>query len=265
MDNHIVGYISINYSGRLGNVLFELASTYGLSKKYGREFIINQNQINQIVIPANIRDYLLRKHVANKNINIDFTYDEPNQNFSYNYFNLERRYKHILLKGYFQSDMYFKDYRNDIINWFSISTENLKHAIIKYNPYNKVFIHVRRGDYLIHPFHNLFDDKYYERAMAFFSNDSDVQYLVFSDDVNFCKNQKIFAGCTFVEDGELNELETINLMKLCTKGAITANSSFSWWGAWLNENNNKKIVMPEKWMKLYPEGHLGIYFDVIIT
>lgn len=107
------------------------------------------------------------------------------------------------------------------------------------HPLPLVSIHVRRGDYVDNPFYvDLFKDGYYERAMAQFPNAS---FMVFSDDTEWCKQQPIFENCLFSEGR--TEVEDMNRMAGC-KGHIIANSSFSWWAAWLSQ---KKTVAPKQW------------------
>lgn len=108
-------------------------------------------------------------------------------------------------------------------------------------PDERIAIHVRRGDYVHNAFYvDLFADGYYERAMAEFP---DSKFLVFSDDIEWCKQQEIFKNCDFSEGK--TEVEDMNLMASC-KGHIIANSSFSWWGAWLSPHGGK-VVAPKKW------------------
>ena len=104
---------------------------------------------------------------------------------------------------------------------------------------NYVAIHVRRGDYVDNPFYvDLMKTDYYERAMAEFP---DAKFKVFSDDIEWCAKQEIFKDCEFSEN--INELEDLNDIA-GSKGVIMANSSFSWWGAFLS---NGKVIAPSKW------------------
>lgn len=119
-------------------------------------------------------------------------------------------------------------------------------------PIDMVAIHVRRGKNPIHysepaysenPFYvNLGSTDYYERAMDEFPN---AKFLVFSDDIAWCKEQPMFDGCEFSEGND--EIEDLNLMIAC-EGVITANSSFSWWAGYLNKG---KVIAPKEW---YADG-----------
>ena len=105
---------------------------------------------------------------------------------------------------------------------------------------NQVAIHVRRGDYVGNKFYvDLMKTDYYEQAMALFPG---CEFLVFSDDIEWCKAQEIFAGCEFSEGN--SALEDLNLMASCN-GHIIANSSFSWWAAYISPYT-QKVVAPSK-------------------
>jgi hypothetical protein len=109
-------------------------------------------------------------------------------------------------------------------------------------PIDMVAIHVRRGDYVNNPFYvDLMETDYYDRAMAEFP---DEKFLVFSDDINWCRQQDIFKDCEFSEG---NEIDDMNTMASC-KGIIMANSSFSWWAAFLSY---AKVIAPRDW---YSDG-----------
>lgn len=143
---------------------------------------------------------------------------------------------------YVQDLKYFDKYEKEIKELFGEG--------IGYLPY--VSIHVRRGSnpsnpnepkYSENPFYvNLSDTDYYEKAIELFPGDN---FLVFSDDPEYCKgkwgNDKRFQ---VMEKGD--EIEDFNLMASC-KHNIIANSSYSWWVAYLNPNHGKKIIAPKKW------------------
>jgi len=132
---------------------------------------------------------------------------------------------------YLQDTSYFINHEKEIKKLFGTGIGE---------PVDMVAIHVRRGDYVNNPFYvDLMQTDYYDRAMAEFP---DADFLIFSDDIQWCKNQSIFNGCEFSEDK--NEVEDLNLMASC-RGHIIANSSFSWWGAYLSPYSNK-IIAPSK-------------------
>ena len=108
---------------------------------------------------------------------------------------------------------------------------------------NTVSLHIRRGDYVnLSDHHLLLDISYYKNAVNMFKNIEKV--VVFSDDIEWCKENLDIKNTEFIE----NETDIVDLylMSQCTHNII-ANSSFSWWGAWLNKNDNKKVIAPKKW------------------
>lgn len=128
---------------------------------------------------------------------------------------------------YLQDPVHFQEYRDEIRALFRPSGDTI----------DQVAIHVRRGDYVNNPFYvDLYLTDYYERAMDMFP---DCEFLVFSDDIEWCKQQPIFSECEFAHG---TELEDLDLMSSC-KGIIMANSSFSWWASYLSTDGTK-IVCP---------------------
>jgi len=104
-------------------------------------------------------------------------------------------------------------------------------------------VHIRRGDYLnkIHK-HPTQPKEYYYSAFSQFNED--IHFLIFSDDIEWCKNNLKYKYLYFIEE-ELDYI-SLYLMSLCNHNII-ANSSFSWWGAWLNQETNKKVIAPSNW------------------
>lgn len=138
---------------------------------------------------------------------------------------------------YFQDPAYFEKYANEIKAIFG----DLTWTGEPMNDY--VSVHVRRGDYVGNSFYvDLTQTDYYQKAMAEFPGR---KFLVFSDDINWCKQQRVFENCEFSEGR--TELEDLNLMTHCN-GHIIANSTFSWWGAYLGKG---KVVAPKAW---YADG-----------
>lgn len=130
---------------------------------------------------------------------------------------------------YLQDEKYFKKYEDEIKQRYGDG--------IGFLP--RVGVHVRRGDYVNNPFYvDLCATDYYERAMALFPGR---QFAVFSDDTKFCKERFKGENIKVVEGG--TELEDFNMLASC-ESIICANSSFSWWAAYLCPNPAKKIVAP---------------------
>jgi hypothetical protein len=153
-----------------------------------------------------------------------------------------------IVSGYFQSERYFKTCEKLVRQTFMPSARILDEIRSKYGwlfqQYDQplVSIHVRRGDYLALPKHHpVLPTDYYEKAIRCLPDAS--AYVVFSDDIEWCKENLHGHRYQFINDKDYLELI---MMSMCTHHII-CNSSFSWWGAWLNTNRNKKIVAPKTW------------------
>lgn len=163
-----------------------------------------------------------------------------------------------LFYGFWQSEKYFTEIRDVLKNDFSpknAPSEENQLIIQKISACHSVSLHVRRGDYVnlkdANNFHGICGLDYYSQAIEHIKKNIDNPvFFIFSDDVNWCKeNIQTEFPTYFVEHNTgSNSFEDIRLMSLC-KHNITANSSFSWWGAWLNGNPKKIVIAPKKWFK----------------
>jgi hypothetical protein len=161
--------------------------------------------------------------------------------------------KNTYLQGFWQSEQYFKDYETEIRKDFRFResvTEACKPLKTKIVACNSVSLHVRRGDYVNNPsankFHGLCSPQYYASAVNhILETQKDLEIFIFSDDINWCKeNLKFDVPVHFMETG--SAYEDMYLMSQCHHNII-ANSSFSWWGAWLNDHADKIVVAPKQW------------------
>ncbi len=164
--------------------------------------------------------------------------------------------KQVYLDGFWQSEKYFQAIRNILLKGFELKNEQSKNVQLlnaKIKSGNSVSLHVRRGDYVNLPsannFHGLCSMDYYQAAEKLLQEKiGDCDFFVFSDDIEWCKeNLKLNSRMHFIEHNEPACID-MYLMRTC-KHNIIANSSFSWWGAWLNENANKLVISPEYWFK----------------
>jgi hypothetical protein len=156
------------------------------------------------------------------------------------------------LKGFFQSENYFKSLRPLLQNELALHVpeSNLTHQI---RSTVSVSLHIRRGDYVTLPsaraFHGLCTPQYYQQALDYISNHlPDASVFVFSDDIEWAQNNLSSAlPLTFVRNtGSQAAYQDLCLMHLC-RHHIIANSSFSWWGAWLNPSPDKLVIAPARW------------------
>jgi hypothetical protein len=162
--------------------------------------------------------------------------------------------KNIYLDGYWQNENYFTDIRYEILNDFTlkqdISNEAKKH-LENIKNINSISLHVRRGDYVqdthTNKVHGICDFEYYKKAIEHIKNKVEKpMFYIFSDDISWCKeNFNFLENKVFIDDTK-SALEDLELMKHC-KHNIIANSTFSWWGAWLNDNDNKIVIAPKIW------------------
>ncbi len=190
------------------------------------------------------------------------------------YLHFDEKYgnmKNVYFDGYWQSEKYFKNIGEEIRKEFIfpkfVEKDNIE-ILKKIESTNSISIHIRRGDYLNHPLYsNICSIKYYERAINYIkTNVENPVFFIFSNDIDWCKESFYFEESYFI-DWNLGEksFRDMQLMSSC-KNNIIANSSFSWWGAWLNENPNKIIIAPNKWVNdgrvniddIVPEGWIRL-------
>lgn len=159
------------------------------------------------------------------------------------------------MDGYWQSELYFKDIEHIIRGEFRLKdppgaiNRTVGAAI---SECESVSLHVRRGDYVSNPLYNQVHGtcplEYYEAAVELIAKEvKDPHFFVFSDDLEWTKrNLMLGYPAAYPHNGEENDYEDLRLMSLC-KHHIIANSSFSWWGAWLSANPNKVVIAPKRW------------------
>ena len=260
--------IYCNLKGGLGNMLFQIAATktFSLIKNVDFSFPNFDQHINYLNSEIGFNSKLnyaeeyklflnLNTHVLHQNIkcyNYPFNYSDfiPNENI-------------FAIDGFFQSEKYFINFRKEILELIKPNEEINKILTNKYTSIinsESISLHVRRGDYVKLPeYHPTQEIEYYNKCL---SNLTKYDILViFSDDIEWCKKNFQFKNMFFVEN-EKDYIEMF-LMSKC-KNNIIANSSFSWWGAWLNQNNDKIVVAPKKWFghnlshldtkDVYPDG-----------
>lgn len=162
------------------------------------------------------------------------------------------RTRNCTFVGYWQSDKYFR-----------ICSERIRRIFCFYNlekplcmlgeklKKNYVGVHIRRQDYLMDSKYNTFTIDYYQRAMKYFQTIiSGIKFIFFSDDIEWVKEHFSMENgfvCSEELFEEYKDWYDMYLMTQCV-GNIIANSSFSWWGAWLNQNKNSIVIAPKKWI-----------------
>lgn len=164
----------------------------------------------------------------------------------------------MYIQGYWVSEKYFKDIEETIRKDFTFSEPlegKNKEIAGRIGKVNSVSIHVRRGDYVAskktNSFHGTCDISYYEKAIEYIAKRvDDPHFFVFSDDIEWVKENLSIPYTTEYIDWNTGKesYRDMQLMSLC-KHNIIANSTFSWWGAWLNANEGKIVVAPKRWFK----------------
>lgn len=283
--------ISVILSGGLGNQMYQYAAAKALSVRFNTGIYADLYALNKqtnatfrkyglnvfstdLPIKNKLRNKLAIKSlgcISNKKLNdrllntSGIFRDNSAQFFDPKFDNLKNG---TTLYGYFQNELYFSDVeselRNDFIFRIPLSDKNTEIAS-QINNSQSASIHIRRGDYL-NSNSNLapLNVSYYAKAIELIKNKTeDTEFFVFSDEIEWVKQNLDFGNntCHYIDEnkGESNYID-MQLMSIC-KHNIIANSSFSWWGAWLNNNPDKVVIAPDKWYKNdinnnYPEGFI---------
>tara|TARA_B100001113_G_C21077264_1_gene608219 strand:- start:50 stop:889 length:840 start_codon:yes stop_codon:yes gene_type:complete len=251
----------VHYFG-LANQMFQIATAIS----YGKE-----NNLTPIFPMLNNKKYgnytedIFRKLSLDeyKSEDIKLHYCEPSFSFT-----KIPQDVNVKLDGYFQSEKYFLTNRDLILDIFSPTNKILDYIKSKYKSIleDSISVHLRYGDYeKIQDHHPLISkSNYYENILKINKRKN---ILIFSDNIKKAKRVKAFKNHEVHFIHSENEVTDLFLMSMCNDNAI-ANSSFSWWGAWLNNNTNKKVYAPTVWFgpakndydtkDLLPEGWIKV-------
>ena len=221
-------YVTNTLCGGLGNMMFQMSAAWAYSRRYGKKFRYSRYIGSQHDPNLDLFNFVRANFIkCNDGIQF-FTYKEND----FTYSPIPELYGNISLDGYFQSSKYF----NDVL-----TTRMLRE---KFNCSSKKerypFIHIRRGDYLGKSgYHTVLPLSYYESAMSLVKSD---KYYIVSDDMGWVKAN--FHHDSFVYFDE-PAIDCFQLMCSCDRGII-ANSTFSWWGAYLS-HSPRTYVDPKNW------------------
>jgi len=245
-----IGFNALGRMGRLCNQMFQYAALKGIARNTGVDCCIpHYTQAVDDGIGNMLRTELFDSFDLDVKIELLNNGHAPVVNERHFHFD-EELFKmcpdHVDLRGYFQTEKYFKHIEKEIRRDFTFKNDVLvpcKEMIESVD--NPIALHVRRGDYIQNS-ENHFNlpIAYYEAALSKF--DADRNVIVFSDDPVWCHDEGIFADDRFIiSENEDNRVD-LCLMSLCDD-FIIANSSYSWWGAWLSANKDKTVIAPSQW------------------
>ena len=236
--------------GRFGNQLFQYAALYSIAKTRGYEFGVPYNNRSE----NEYNDFCLIDCFPNlsakDSLDIKQIHKAQQHVFEYNagIFGIP---DNTDICGYFQSEKYFVDYREQILNEYHFNKSISDEAINVRSLTNKpvISVHVRLGDYIHQPQnHPVCSVEYYHEALKLLPDD--LMLFIFSDDME--KASEIFKNLgrpiAFIDTK--NKFVDMCVMSMCNYHII-ANSSFSWWGAWLAESKN--VIAPSQWFGSSPD------------
>ena len=225
----------------LGNQMFQVASAIGYGIRYGHKPVFS------IPKSPHEKDLLYIEHCfynlnRGNTLNPHFVSEQEDGAYS----DIPLIHNDVFLLGYFQSPKYFvdEDYVRKLLSLSSQDDEDIKKRYSDVLKKDTVSIHIRRGDYLldsqraIHPVLSL---EYYQKSLCNIKHDT---VVCFSDEIEWCKKNLRIKNIVFIEGNK--SWEDMHLMSLCNNNIIS-NSTFSWWGAFLNKNKNKKVIFPSRW------------------
>ncbi len=287
--------IIVNLKGGLGNQMFQYALGYILSKTKNvplyfdlrlmeeekikpsprnvpRDFDLDVFGIKKKIVSKKdliktiqfSNNYRLRKYIS---IFLDklnlFIFYEKKRVFNNRIFN--NNFNNIYLDGLWQSEKYFKDFRNDILSLYNFNIVKNKEKNInflkKIDFSKSICLNVRRTDFINNPEHNVVNINYYKNAVSNFINilGNNPEIYVFSDDLEWCKKNLEFNNINFVEH-EYAGYKFYDYLYLMSsfKNFIIPNSSFGWWACWLSKYKDKIIMTPERWSGLIDESLIDI-------
>lgn len=273
--------VTVRIKGGLGNQLFQYASSYAISKRLEQGLLIDNSFFSSQTLRGYKLPYLnveytkvdddrdavvelYKNKFINKLLRMAKCSNLPIKNGTYF---LETKSKvmddlftickdSLYLDGYFQSEEYFKEYRKELLEQFTpnyVAEQEYLDELSKIENCNSIAVHVRRGDFLkaqhdFSSFHYLLSEQYYIRTLEYVVEHIDNPcFFWFSDDIDWvksCFGEK--SNYHFVQlHTKHADIDELMLMKNC-RHIICANSTFSWWASWLNENRDVLHICPEK-------------------
>lgn len=250
--------IVVKLYGGLGNQMFQHAAGTVLAEKLGTKLYHDLSwfelvktrpdatqrtyELNQFGIAPRRLSFLVKRRAARLPV-----YSQSGLGYDPGFTKINTP---VILEGHWQSYRYFKSCPGLIKRLFTFPTPENKILSKQITSKPSISLHVRRGDYAsnekVNAIHGLLPKQYYETSVAMLTRNLDSPHLfLFSDDIDWVKKSFQFKQpVTFIESQR--DIDDMQLMSLCQCNII-ANSSFSWWAAWLNANPGKRVIAPKKW------------------
>lgn len=241
----MITYHGLGTNGRFGNQLFQYASLLGMATVKGYDYgVPYHSKSNNEYTNFCLSDCFINLKAKDCSTYIPkFSVREEHFSFDERFFNLS---DDTDIWGYFQTEKYFKNYKTEILNQFDFKQDikDVCNSFIEpYKNENITSVHIRLGDYLnMTHAHPICTEDYYIKAMECVPEDSLI--FVFSDDIEKAKNLFNSFNKKIIYPEFNDKFLDMYLMTMCNNHII-ANSSFSWWGAWLANSN--KVIAPSLW------------------
>jgi hypothetical protein len=235
----MISCLCLGHHGYVGNQMFQYASLMGIAETNKMEYRTHIPSWNEGTFTPHIwEEFQLSARPLTQTP--QFRVAETNHCYNTQYENLK---PNTDIFGYFQTEKYFENIKEKVQAEFAFKTETLRECAEYISSVQEgkelVGVHVRRGDYVDLPdFHPVCTKEYYEEAIKRFP---DHTFIVVSNDHDWCEEN--LEMNTFKGSSAFADMCMLSL----TQHNIIANSSFSWWGAWLNKNPKKKVVAPKRW------------------
>lgn len=262
--------IIVKLCGGMGNQMFQYAFGRYLSIKYNTALKLDLSFLKRRDMGPNFmyRNYDLDLfnvqedfNITQSDINNSLKANEPWGAFEYQEILIKEigkviSSKNVIIEGYWQTEKYFKDVEEQIRKDFTFrnlienSDDRTKLMLEDIKKSNSIMVNIRRTDYLNTNFHGVMGTEYIDKASKIIeSKIENPKYFVFSDDIKWCEDNIKLNNMVIVDHSYKGDRFSyyLQLMKNC-KHFIIPNSSFAWWSAWLNEDKDKIVIAPEKWI-----------------
>lgn len=260
----------VKLKGGLGNQMFQYAFFLSLKKHHPlRLFLIDNNEALQCIhgiMIDEVFDVKMKKKskwfIFFHN-NLPFILRKANHIVQINDLQYNKKYFSergliTIYDGYWQSEKYFIQIADKILYSFRFNEKKMNEQTLdlakKIKSGNYASVHIRRGDYIpLADYHGLCSEEYYQNAMHTIREKyPNIVFVFFSDDIEWVQKHLKEEGAIYVDWNKGKDCWQDMYLMSCCKHNIVANSSFSWWGAWLNRNPRKVVIAPSQWFKFTP-------------